>query len=82
MELFFRIELIPTGDMGETAQELEVNFEKLFTFAHRWGCVLQIDEADVFLAKRDPADMRRNAIVSGKALHVILSQARWLACNY
>jgi len=52
--------------MGENAQDLEINFERLFTLAHRWGCVLLLDEADVFLAQRDPTDMRRNAVVSGK----------------
>lgn len=27
--------------------------ERHFKLAHRWGCVLLLDEADVFLAKRD-----------------------------
>lgn len=35
-----------------------------FRLAHRWGCVMLLDEADVFLQARDKEDMRRNAVVS------------------
>jgi SpoVK/Ycf46/Vps4 family AAA+-type ATPase len=38
--------------------------ESNFQLAHRWGCVLLLDEADIFLQKRDKADIKRNAIVS------------------
>lgn len=37
-----------------------------FDMAHKWGCVLLLDEADVFLAKREKGgDLERNGIVSG-----------------
>ncbi|KAH0558875.1 hypothetical protein GP486_004494 [Trichoglossum hirsutum] len=52
------------GDIGETASEVEENLEKNFQLAHKWGCVLLLDEADVFLQKRDKADMKRNSLVS------------------
>lgn len=39
---------------------------KNFKLAHRWGCVLLLDEADVFLAKRDKQDVKRNGLVSCK----------------
>ncbi|KAK5651408.1 hypothetical protein OQA88_12496 [Cercophora sp. LCS_1] len=32
--------------------------------ANRWGCILLLDEADVFLAKRTPQDFKRNGLVS------------------
>ncbi|EQB52527.1 hypothetical protein CGLO_07843 [Colletotrichum gloeosporioides Cg-14] len=32
--------------------------------AHRWACVLLLDEADVFLAKRTKSDVKRNGLVS------------------
>lgn len=35
-----------------------------FRLAHRWGCVMLLDEAGVFLQARDKEDMRRNAVVS------------------
>lgn len=44
--------------------EVEVNLHKNFNLAQRWGCVLLLDEADVFLAKRNKTDLRRNAVTS------------------
>ncbi|EPE24107.1 P-loop containing nucleoside triphosphate hydrolase [Glarea lozoyensis ATCC 20868] len=55
---------ITCGDIGETANEVERNLDLCFQMAHRWGCVLLLDEADVFLAKRSKTDLRRNALVS------------------
>lgn len=52
------------GDIGETAKDVEENLELTFRLAHRWNCVLLLDEADVFLAKREKTDLRRNALVS------------------
>lgn len=43
----------------------EENLEKNFQLAHKWGCVLLLDEADVFLKARDE-DIQRDAIVSGE----------------
>jgi len=34
------------------------------TQIRKWGCVLLLDEADIFLQKRDRADLRRNSLVS------------------
>lgn len=44
--------------------EVEKNLSYNFTLAHKWGCVLLLDEADVFLAKRSKTDLRRNAVTS------------------
>ncbi|KAK8042370.1 hypothetical protein PG994_012853, partial [Apiospora phragmitis] len=41
-----------TGDIGYEPAEVERSLERLFTLAHHWGCVVLLDEADVFLAKR------------------------------
>jgi hypothetical protein len=56
---------ITCGDLGETAREVEESLEAHFTLAHRWGCILLLDEVDVFLAKRERGDIKRNALVSG-----------------
>jgi len=58
--------LIKSGDIGETAKEVQDNLEQNFQLAHRWGGVMLLDVADVFLQARDRQDMKRNAIVSGK----------------
>ncbi|KAH7144593.1 hypothetical protein B0J13DRAFT_47647 [Dactylonectria estremocensis] len=55
---------ITCGDIGETAMEVETKLQLNFRLAHRWGCVLLLDEADVFLAKRNKTDLRRNAVTS------------------
>jgi SpoVK/Ycf46/Vps4 family AAA+-type ATPase len=58
---------ITCGDIGERPSEIEQNLGQHFSLAHRWGCVLLIDEADVFLAARRPGDVNQNALVSGKS---------------
>jgi len=52
------------GDIGESAEAVEKTLENHFQLAHRWGCVLLLDEADVFLMRRNKTDLKRNAIVS------------------
>lgn len=53
------------GDLGVTASDVESRLETNFTLAHRWGCVLLLDEADIFLAERTKDDFLRNSLVSG-----------------
>lgn len=55
---------VTCGDIGETADEVEKRLENHFQLAHKWGCVLLLDEADVFLEARSKFDLKRNAIVS------------------
>ena len=57
---------ITCGDIGQTAYDVEKNLEAIFLLARRWGCVLLLDEADIFLAKRERGgdSIDRNALVS------------------
>lgn len=55
---------VTCGDIGENASDVEKNLEQIFTTSHRWGCVLLLDEAEVFLTKRNLQDLTRNAMVS------------------
>ncbi|KAI4707153.1 hypothetical protein J4E89_008092 [Alternaria sp. Ai002NY15] len=55
---------ITCGDLGSSAEDVEKNLKKHFTLASRWDCVMLLDEADVFLAKRKLEDLQRNSIVS------------------
>lgn len=55
---------ITCGDIGDKAETVETNLEKNFQLAHKWGCVLLLDEADIFLSTRTENDIQRNAIVS------------------
>lgn len=57
--------LMSSGDVGHTAADVQVKLTASFELAHRWGCVMLLDEADVFLQSRSrDSDLARNAIVS------------------
>ncbi|KAI0018411.1 P-loop containing nucleoside triphosphate hydrolase protein [Xylariomycetidae sp. FL0641] len=55
---------ITCGDIGTDPENVERNLLEHMQRAEQWGCVLLLDEADVFLAKRTWTDIRRNALVS------------------
>ncbi|GES64230.1 P-loop containing nucleoside triphosphate hydrolase [Aspergillus terreus] len=56
---------ITCGDLGgNSAQEVERNLEQFFDLAMRWGCVLLLDEADVFLGERIQGNIVQNSLVS------------------
>ncbi|KAL3296891.1 P-loop containing nucleoside triphosphate hydrolase protein [Colletotrichum asianum] len=55
---------ITCGDLGTTAKEVEKTLESNFALANRWGCILLLDEADVFLAERTKEDFVRNGLVA------------------
>ncbi|KAM0522519.1 hypothetical protein ACHAPE_002110 [Trichoderma viride] len=52
------------GDLGTTASEVETALERNFSLANRWGSILLLDEADVFLAQRSPKNFIRNGLVA------------------
>ncbi|KAL1876231.1 hypothetical protein Daus18300_002859 [Diaporthe australafricana] len=55
---------ITCGDLGYTAETLEKSLNEIFRLAHHWGCILLLDEADVFITRRERHDLKRNALVS------------------
>lgn len=57
---------ITCGDLGLTPREVEDSLTDKFRLADKWNCVMLLDEADTFLARRDKDDMQRNALVSGR----------------
>ena len=57
---------ITCGDLSTDVKQAEEKLLEYCTLAHRWRCVLLLDEADVFLAKREKSDITRNALVSGE----------------
>ncbi|KAF2746162.1 hypothetical protein M011DRAFT_469020 [Sporormia fimetaria CBS 119925] len=56
--------VITCGDLGFTPSEVEGALKDIFRLAHLWECILLLDEADIFLSKRDIGDLKRNALVS------------------
>jgi hypothetical protein len=55
--------LMEMGELGTNLSSVEENLQKIFVRASRWNAVLLFDECDVFLAKREEADLERSAIV-------------------
>ncbi|KAF4556157.1 Hypothetical protein D9617_1g080320 [Elsinoe fawcettii] len=55
---------ITCGDLGQEPEIIENRLRGHFKLAHKWGCVLLLDEADVFLAARTRGDVTRNGLVS------------------
>jgi len=51
-------------DLGINAALLGAKLKKIFEFATEWDAVILLDEADVFMAERNPNDIARNELVS------------------
>ena len=56
--------MVSVGELGIKGGDLEKNFSQIIDIAHCWGALLLLDEADVFLEKRELHDISRNALVS------------------
>lgn len=54
---------VHSGQLGLQADEVEENLNTILRRASRWGCALLIDEADVFVRRRDN-DIHHNAVVA------------------
>lgn len=55
---------VSAGDLGTDSRYLESELQKILDICHAWGAILLLDEADVFLEKRNMQDIHRNALVS------------------
>ncbi|KAI1330016.1 P-loop containing nucleoside triphosphate hydrolase protein [Xylariaceae sp. FL0255] len=51
-------------DIGVDPVTIEGNLNKWFNLAHRWGVIMLIDEADIYLEERKSSDLRRNNLVA------------------
>jgi hypothetical protein len=54
------------SDVGTEETLMETQLSKWFALAEKWGAVMLLDEADVYLEKRSPGDVKRNGLVSGR----------------
>lgn len=52
------------GELGTSLAVVEQNLQKIFDRARRWNAVLLLDEADIFLSRRQDSDLERGAIVA------------------
>ncbi|KAF2132112.1 P-loop containing nucleoside triphosphate hydrolase protein [Dothidotthia symphoricarpi CBS 119687] len=56
--------MLSAGELGTHVVDVEKKLDMVLEVTRQWGCVLLIDEADVFLQERDGLDLERNALVS------------------
>ncbi|KAL0944799.1 AAA family ATPase [Colletotrichum truncatum] len=52
------------GELGTDSRYLEQELQKILDICHAWGAILLLDEADVFMEKRNLHEINRNALVS------------------
>ncbi|CAI0651082.1 unnamed protein product [Colletotrichum noveboracense] len=55
---------VTCGDIGTKPEQVEAYLESVFYLGKLWGCVVLLDEAEVFLEQRTLSDLDRNALVS------------------
>ncbi|KAI0401355.1 hypothetical protein F4802DRAFT_580426 [Xylaria palmicola] len=55
---------VTCGDIGTEPELVEMYLESVLHLGKTWGCVVLLDEADVFLEQRRLEDLQRNALVS------------------
>lgn len=53
------------ADIGVDPQTIESNLSKWFKLAERWGSIILIDEADIYMEQRQVQDIDRNHLVAG-----------------
>ena len=54
---------ITSGELGTDVVTVEQKLSQILDIAQRWNAIILIDEADVFLEKRDTQNLARNSIV-------------------
>ena len=55
---------VSLGELGIDLDSLESNLSSILALCDRWGAILLIDEADVFLEERSSESLERNAMVA------------------
>jgi hypothetical protein len=56
--------VMSAGDLGMNADSVESSLKDILRMVPKWGAVLLLDEADVFMEARDATDLARNELVS------------------
>ncbi|KAJ5324416.1 hypothetical protein N7476_003016 [Penicillium atrosanguineum] len=56
--------VMSAGDLGTSASSVEESLKDILRMIPKWGAVLLLDEADVFMEARSATDLQRNELVS------------------
>lgn len=55
---------VSAGELGTDPSNVDTRLTEILELANRWDAILLLDEADVFLQRRNDTDVVRNALVS------------------
>ncbi|KAI9741267.1 MAG: hypothetical protein M1834_002983 [Cirrosporium novae-zelandiae] len=55
---------VSSSELGENSSTVSIGLKRILEYAEAWDAVVLLDEADVFLARRDDKSLDRNAIIS------------------
>lgn len=55
---------INVSELGTSPDSLEKRLKSILALADRWNAILLLDEADIYVSKRETFDIQRNAIVA------------------
>lgn len=55
---------VSLGELGTDVCDLEEELQRILNLCERWDCIMLIDEADIFLERRDTSNLERNAMVA------------------
>ncbi|OCL10745.1 P-loop containing nucleoside triphosphate hydrolase protein, partial [Glonium stellatum] len=55
---------ITPADLGSDLSRIDKNLNTILNRGRKWGCILLLDEADVYFMPRGADDLQRNCIVS------------------
>ncbi|KAK2018532.1 P-loop containing nucleoside triphosphate hydrolase protein [Colletotrichum eremochloae] len=53
------------SDIGVEPKTVEENLRQWFKLAEKWGAIMLIDEADIYMERREIQDLERNHLVAG-----------------
>lgn len=55
---------VGSGDLGTKPDQIDTNLKRIFSMVEKWGGMVLIDEADVFMSRRTDYNVDYNACVS------------------
>lgn len=56
--------IMAAGDLGLDPRTVEIKLQDVMSMCSRWGAILLLDEADIFLEERSLHELERNKLVS------------------
>lgn len=61
---------LSVADLGIDEMKMEKTLSEWLAKAVRWGAIVMIDEAEIYLESRNNDDLKRNALVTGIYSHI------------